>query len=201
MRRILKNIIVYFCILLVLPCIFLAWVEKKVCEKEEIFSFFAQILSLIPGKVGSYFRVAYYMGTLDKCPAGTFIAFGSFFPHRNVVLEENVGIGAYCVIGCAHIGRDTMFASRVSVTSGKIQHIAPDGRITRNVTLQTVVIGEKSWIGEGAIVMDDVGDECIVAAGCVVSKKIPSEALAGGNPCRILKRKYYDTTRRSKDEE
>ena len=174
---------------LVVPCILLAWLEEKLGKQEEVFSFFAQLLSLIPGKIGSYFRVAYYMPTVKQCPANTFIAFGTFFPHRNVVLEENVGIGAYCVIGCVHIGRDVMFASRVSVTSGKVQHIAPDGRITRDVVLNVVSIGRKSWIGEGAIVMDDIGEECIVAAGCVVTKKIPSEALAGWESLPCFKKK------------
>ena len=177
-----------FCLV---PCIFLAWLEKKYSRKEEIFSFFAQLLSLLPGKIGSYFRVAYYIATLRQCTSDTFIAFGSFFPHRNVRLEENVSIGAYCVIGCSRIGRDTMFGSRVSVTSGKSQHLDDDGRLVRDVHLDVVKIGKKTWIGEGAIIMDDIGDECIIGAGCVVNKKIPPEALVAGNPGRILKRKYH----------
>ena len=193
MRKLAKKIIVYLCMLIVLPCIFLAWAEKRMSEKEEVFSFFAQLLSLIPGKIGSYFRVAYYMGTLDKCPINVFIAFGSFFSHRNVVLGDNVAIGAYCIIGCARIGENVMIASRVSVTSGKVQHIAPAGRISRNLYLNVVLIGSRTWVGEGAIVMEDIGDECLIAAGSVISKKIPSETLVGGNPCRILKNKYYDT--------
>lgn len=201
MRENFKNIVTCICMALVLPFIFLAWVEKKMGNNEEVFSFFAQSLSLIPGKIGSYFRVAYYKGTLKKCPTNTFIAFGSFFSHRNAVLEDNVNIGAYCIIGCVHIGQDVMLASKVSVTSGKAQHIGMDGRISRDLYLNVVTIGGKTWVGEGAVVMEDVGTECIVAAGCIVTEKIPHEALVGGNPCRILKRKYYDrkfTTKKRK---
>ena len=192
MRKLAKTIAVYTCLLFIFPCIILVWLEQKLSGREEVFSFFSQMLSLVPGKLGSYFRVAYYMQTLKQCSVNTFIAFGTFFSHRNVIIEENVGIGGYCIIGCAHLGKDVMVASRVSITSGKVQHIAPNGRITRNVALHVVSVGAKSWIGEGAVVMDDVGEECIVAAGCVVSRRIPSKALAGGNPCRILKNKYYE---------
>ena len=200
MRNTIKKIIVFVCGLFILPCILPAWLEKKISDRENIFSFFAQLLSIIPGKIGSYFRVAYYIVTLKHCTVNTFIAFGSFFSHRDVILGDNVGIGSYCVIGCVRVGRDVMFGSRVSVPSGKLQHIDENRRITREIYLEVVTIGKKTWIGEGAIVMDDVGDKCRIAAGCVVSKKIPSEALAGGNPCRILKRKYYDRTIRNKAE-
>ncbi len=194
MRKFIKIIIFYLCMLPVTPCILLTWIEKKMGDKEEIFTFFGQLLSLIPGKIGSYFRVAYYRGTLEECPVNTAIAFGSFFSHRNVILKENINIGAYCVIGCVKIDQDVMIASKVSVTSGKDQHVGPDGRISRNLYLNIITIGKRTWVGEGALILDNVGEDCIVAAGCVVTKNIPSEALVGGNPCRILKRKYYSTS-------
>jgi len=194
MRKFIKNLILYLCMLPLTPCILLAWIENKMGDKEEIFTFFAQLLSLVPGKIGSYFRVAYYRGTLKACPVNTAIAFGTFFSHRNAILKENVNIGAYCVIGCVNIGKDVMIASRVSVTSGKVQHVGPMGRITRDLYLNVITIGKRTWVGEGAIILDNVGEECIISAGCVVNKNIPSEALVGGNPCRVLKRKYYSTS-------
>ena len=194
MRKFVKVIILYLFMIPLTPCIFLTWAEKKMGKKEEIFSFFAQLFSLIPGKIGSYFRVAYYKGTLEQCPVNTFIAFGSFFSHRNVTLKENVAIGAYCVIGCVNIGKDVMIASKVSVISGKATHIDPDGKLTRDIYLNVVTIGDRTWVGEGAIVFEDIGKDSIISAGCVVTKKIPSEALAGGNPCRVLKRKDYSTS-------
>lgn len=191
MRKLLKETVVYLCMLLIFPCIFLAWAEKKLGEKEEVFSFFAQFFSLIPGKTGSYIRVAYYKGTLKQGTTNFFMAFGSFFSHRNVVLEDNVNIGAYCIIGCTHIGRDVMLASKASVPSGKDQHVAENGGVSRKLNLQVVKIGERTWVGEGAIVMNDVGDDCVVSAGTVVTKIIPSKTMAIGNPCRILKREHY----------
>lgn len=49
-------------------------------------------------------------------------------------------------------------------------------------------IGDGSWIGYGAIIMSGVtlGRNCIVASGSVVTKDIPENAIAGGNPARIL---------------
>ena len=43
------------------------------------------------------------------------------------------------------------------------------------------------WIGEGAIVMADVGEGAIISAGAVVVTPIPKGAVAGGNPAKILK--------------
>ena len=53
---------------------------------------------------------------------------------------------------------------------------------------QPIVLGERAWIGTGAIVLPGVhvGDNAIVAAGSVVAKDVPPGALVGGNPARII---------------
>ena len=50
-----------------------------------------------------------------------------------------------------------------------------------------VSIGARCWVGEGAIVLADVGADSIVAAGAVVVKPIPAACLAGGNPAQVLR--------------
>ena len=51
-----------------------------------------------------------------------------------------------------------------------------------------VTIGNDVFIGHGAIILPNVtiGDRVIVGAGCVVSKSIPSNSVAVGNPARIV---------------
>ena len=51
-----------------------------------------------------------------------------------------------------------------------------------------IVIGERSWIGEGAIVMADIGDDCIVGAGSVVTHPVIDNEVVAGNPARTIKR-------------
>ena len=52
-----------------------------------------------------------------------------------------------------------------------------------------VVIGENVWIGSGAIILPGVtiGDNSIVGAGSVVTRDIPANVVAVGNPCRVLR--------------
>ena len=62
-----------------------------------------------------------------------------------------------------------------------------------------VHIGKNCWIGAGALIMPGVtiGDNAVIGAGSVVTKDIPSNVVAVGNPCRLLRpvgdkdRKYY----------
>jgi acetyltransferase-like isoleucine patch superfamily enzyme len=50
------------------------------------------------------------------------------------------------------------------------------------------IIGNDVWIGENAIILSGVkiGDGCIIGAGSVVAKEIPSYAIAAGNPAKII---------------
>ena len=52
-----------------------------------------------------------------------------------------------------------------------------------------VRIGRNCWIGAGAIILPGVtiGDNVVIGAGSVVTKDIPSNVVAVGNPCRVLR--------------
>lgn len=188
MNQLLKKSIVILCFLVLSPLILIAWIEKKISSSEAVFASFAQFLSLIPGKVGSYFRVAYYRGTLKKCSYNVSIEFGSFFAHRNAMVGDYVNIGAYCVLGSVYLDNDVLLASRVSIASGKYQHVFTEDGHPSPARLTVVHIGKKTWIAEGSIIVDDIGEGCRVSVGTVVTKKIPSFSLVAGNPCRIIKR-------------
>lgn len=62
-----------------------------------------------------------------------------------------------------------------------------------------VHIGKNCWVGAGAIIMPGItiGDHVVIGAGSVVTKDIPSNVVAVGNPCRIMRevgehdRNYY----------
>lgn len=67
-----------------------------------------------------------------------------------------------------------------------------------------VHIGKNVWIGAGAVILPGVtiGDNTVIGAGSIVTKDIPSDVVAVGNPCRILReigekdRTYYFRDRR-----
>jgi acetyltransferase-like isoleucine patch superfamily enzyme len=167
------------------PLAFPAWVEKRLFSGEMIFTFSGQLLSLIPGRIGSVLRLCFYKVCLEHVCMDSIVGFGSYFSHHQAKIGSHVCIGAYCVVGCAYIDDNAQIASRVSITSGKRQHIDDKKKITGRLNLSIVQIGKNSWIGEGAIVMMNVGDDCIIGAGTVVTKEIPSNAIAFGNPAII----------------
>ena len=65
---------------------------------------------------------------------------------------------------------------------------------------KSVRIGRNCWLGAGVIVMPGVtiGDNVVIGAGSIVTKDIPSNVVAVGNPCRVLRevteqdRLFYD---------
>jgi acetyltransferase-like isoleucine patch superfamily enzyme len=50
-----------------------------------------------------------------------------------------------------------------------------------------VAVGRGSWVGEGAIIMADVGEQCIVSAGAVIVKDMPAACLLAGNPAGVIR--------------
>lgn len=52
-----------------------------------------------------------------------------------------------------------------------------------------VTIGKNVWIGGGAIIMPGVviGDNVVIGAGSIVTKDIPKDSIAVGNPCKVIK--------------
>lgn len=187
MRQRIKLLIFGVAALLVSPLILAAMLERSSFKREGVFVGISQFLSLLPGTVGVYLRAAFYWATLQRCHWEIHVGFGSFFTHRGATLGKNASMGAYCVIGHADIGPAVMMASRISIPSGKRQHFDDLGRISADPRFDRVAIGPRTWVGEGATVMADVGQDCIVCAGAVVTNPMPDRALIGGNPARLLK--------------
>jgi acetyltransferase-like isoleucine patch superfamily enzyme len=54
---------------------------------------------------------------------------------------------------------------------------------------RTVVIGDNVWIGAGVNIMPGVhiGNNAVIAGGAVVTKDVPANAVAGGNPARVIR--------------
>ncbi len=186
-RRLLKAAIFAVAWLLVLPLVLVTWIESRLSRSELVFQFCAQALACVPGWPGVQLRGAFYSSTLKDCSWETHIGFGSHFTHRGAVLAANVSMGSYCVIGHADIGAGVMMGSRVSIPSGKRQHFGDQGEIVSETRYDTVHIGAGCWIGEGAIILADVGARSIVSAGAVVIKAMPEGSLSGGNPAQVIR--------------
>ena len=90
--------------------------------------------------------------------------------------------------GHIYVGDYTMFAPGVIVATAG-HPILPELRETVYQYNMPVHIGKNCWIGAGAIILPGVtiGDQVVVGAGSVVTKDLPSNVVAAGNPCRVVR--------------
>ena len=152
-----------------------------------VYTFFAQSFATAPGGIGDYLRGAYYHLTLQAFDLSSRISFGSFFAHPEAKIGKRVYVGSYCILGRVAIGDGTLLASGVQVLSGGRQHTrSGEGEAFSGGEFVQVTIGSDSWIGAASTVMADVGSRTTVGAGAVVTKAVPDDCVAVGNPARVI---------------
>ena len=185
------KILAHFIALLAATPFLLAYVvERPLLGRDRAFQNVVQGVSLLPGITGQYLRRAFLRITLAEFAMSATVEFGTVLSRPAARIGENVYIGAQCNIGWVEIDRDSLIASNVVIPSGPDTHgIAdPDTPIREQPGhLRPVSIGKNCWIGSGAIVLADVGDHAIVAAGAVVTQPVPPNVIVGGVPAKVLR--------------
>lgn len=112
-----------------------------------------------------------------------------------ILLGESVFINYNCVMldsGFIRIGSHTLVGPNCSFYTP--QHpMAYEERRKPQETAYPITVGEDCWIGGNVTICPGVtiGDRCIIAAGSVVTKDIPSDSLAAGCPA-VVKRRLSD---------
>ena len=131
--------------------------------------------------------------TLDHCGADSHIALGSYFSHAQASVGEQVGIGAYCILGQVDIGDRALLASGVQVLSGAMHHVRDtEGRLTdEGRVFRRLKVGTDCWVGAASIIMADLGDQVTVAAGSVVAREVASGTTVAGNPSRLVRAQQH----------
>lgn len=188
LRAAAKWFVFVLALLATTPLWLASWIEKRLAHgSEAFFTLGAQSVALMPGHPGLWLRAAYYWATLDDCSRETHIGFGSHFTHRAASIQRHVSTGAWCVLGHVRIGHGTRLASRVSIPSGRRQHLDEAGGLSSETRFDTVAIGPNCWIGEAAVILADVGEGSLVGAGAVVTQPMPAGMLITGNPAAAIR--------------
>ena len=109
----------------------------------------------------------------------------------DVIIGDHTRIGIHnTVIGPVTIGSHVNLAQGITVTALNHNFEETGKRIDQQgVSTNPVVIGDDVWIGANAVVLPGVtiGSHCVVAAGAVVTKDVPTHTLVGGIPAKIIK--------------
>lgn len=110
----------------------------------------------------------------------------------NTIVGENVFINFNCVIlDCAlvTIGNNVFLAPNVQLYTAHHPIIASE-RIKGPELASPISIGDNVWIGGATIVCPGVsiGENTTIGAGSVVTKDIPANVVAAGNPCRVIRK-------------
>ncbi|HEX6227157.1 MAG TPA: sugar O-acetyltransferase, partial [Chryseolinea sp.] len=109
----------------------------------------------------------------------------------NILAGENVFFNFNCVVldvTYVTIGSRTLFGPNVQIYTAT-HPIHYRERASGLEYAKPIAIGEDTWIGGSVVICPGVtiGDRCVIGAGSVVTKDIPSDVFAAGNPCRVIR--------------
>lgn len=78
--------------------------------------------------------------------------------------------------------------------------MCPDGTAKRLCWAKPVVIGDGCWICANVTILPGVtiGENCVIGAGSVVTRSIPANSFAAGNPCRVIRTLTEDDSMENK---
>ena len=124
---------------------------------------------------GCYIEAPFYANW-----GGKHVHFGNYvYANFNLTLVDDTHI---------YVGDYTMFGPNVTVATAG-HPILPELSEKVYQFNAPVRIGRNCWIGAGAIILPGItiGDNTVVGAGSVVTKDLPPNVIAAGNPCKVIR--------------
>lgn len=127
------------------------------------------------------FKGSFHIEALFNCDYG-----------YNIEVGDNFYANCGCVIldvNKVQIGDNVLLAPNVQIYTAA-HPINPMERLTGREFARPIVIGNNVWIGGGTIICPGVriGDNVTIGAGSVVTKDIPDNVVAVGNPCKVIRK-------------
>jgi maltose O-acetyltransferase len=106
---------------------------------------------------------------------------------RNLAINHGVFIQGRSEIV---IGNDVVLSARVMIFDGGLD-IGLTGTPDNDHVVAPVTIGDRAWIGAGAILLPGItiGSDAVIGAGSVVTRSVPSGQVWAGNPAKRLRDK------------
>ena len=152
--------------------------EDQTAERNAILR---QILGELNEGVYLQGPITFHYGIHTKIGRGTFINFNfTCQDDAEVTIGENCNFGPNVTI---------VTPLHPMIASERKSLRLPDGSEKRLCWAKPVHIGNECWFGANVVVCPGVtiGDNCVIGAGSVVTRSIPANTFAAGNPCRVIR--------------
>lgn len=116
-------------------------------------------------------------------------------PGARIVIGKDTGIsgGSICAALSVKIGEHCLVGANVTITDTDFHPIDPEGRRynenPEGIGAAPVEIEDNVFIGTGAIILKGVriGKNSVIGAGSVVTRDVPPDSIAAGNPAKVLR--------------
>lgn len=113
------------------------------------------------------------------------ISSACLWAYKQIVIGDNVNIGGDCLIldtdahPVNYLKRRSDYRSSMSWS-----------QYQKEIPTKPIYIEDDVWIGAKCIILKGVtiGEGSIIAAGSIVTKDVPANVIAGGNPCKVIKK-------------
>jgi acetyltransferase-like isoleucine patch superfamily enzyme len=128
----------------------------------------------------------------------------AMMPEARIIIGDRVGLSSAClwakdsiIIGNdVNIGGDSIImdndAHPHNYLHRRMEYMKQNGidEVYKEIPSSPIEIGDDVWVGARCVILKGVhiGARSIIAAGSVVTKDIPADVIAGGNPCRIIRK-------------
>lgn len=111
---------------------------------------------------------------------------------ENITIGENIFINFNCsILSCAkvEIGDNCWIGPNVQIYTA-IHPVEPKKRNTGIGSAKPIKIGKDCWLGGGVIILPgvEIGEGSTIWTGSVVTKNIPPNSIAVGNPCKVIRK-------------
>ena len=154
---------------------------------EELWSWFQFLFSWIPGRIGHFTR-GFFLGLffLKKGKMLEVKENVEIWNPRNLIVGNNCGIGRNNIINCVgnvSLGNDVRLGPNVMITTVNHTRIS-SGMKNKTRTIRNVKLGNNIWVGNDVTILPgvEIGDNCVIAAGAVVTKSFPCNSVIAGIP-------------------
>ncbi len=168
---------------------FNALTEDQPEERKEVLK---ELLGELNEGVSFNGPIRFHYGIHTKIGKNTFFNF-------NFTCQDDAAV----TIGeCCDFGPNVTIATPLHpmLSDERRRLMCPDGTAKRLCWAKPVVIGDGCWICANVTILPGVtiGENCVIGAGSVVTRSIPANSFAAGNPCRVIRTLTKDDSMENK---